>query len=41
MPLYTYEHPETEEQIDLIQSMNEEHVYIDSKGVEWKRVFYA
>ena len=41
MPLYTYEHPETEEQIDLIQSMNEEHVYIDSKGVEWKRVFYS
>jgi hypothetical protein len=40
MPLYTYEHPETEETIDVIQGMNDEHIYIDKDGVHWKRVFY-
>jgi hypothetical protein len=39
MPLYTYEHPETEETIDIIQGMNDEHVYVDEKGVTWKRVW--
>jgi hypothetical protein len=41
MPLYTYEHPETEELVDIVQSMKEDHVYIDSEGVKWNRVFYA
>lgn len=41
MPLYTYEHPETSETIDVVQGMNDEHVYVDEKGVEWKRVFYS
>ena len=41
MPLYTYEHPETEETIDVIQGMNDEHKYIDEDGVKWKRVFYS
>ena len=39
MPLYTYEHPETEEIIDVIQGMNDEHIYIDESGVQWKRVW--
>jgi hypothetical protein len=39
MPLYTYEHPETEETIDIIQGMNDKHVYVDEKGVTWKRVW--
>ena len=39
MPVYTYIHPKTEETIDIVQSVNDKHVYIDSKGVEWKRVF--
>ena len=39
MPQYTYAHPETGEEIDVIQSMNEEHKYIDKDGVEWERVF--
>jgi predicted nucleic acid-binding Zn ribbon protein len=39
MPIYTYIHPETEETIDLAQSIHEKHVYIDEKGIEWKRVF--
>jgi hypothetical protein len=41
MPLYTYEHPETEKTIDIIQTMNEEHIYVDEKGVQWKRVFHS
>jgi len=41
MPLYTYEHPENGKTLDLIQSMNEDHVFIDDKGVKWNRVFYA
>ena len=39
MPLYTYEHPESEEIIDIIQGMNDEHIYIDKEGVKWNRVF--
>lgn len=39
MPLYTYIHPETEETIDIVQSIHDDHVYIDDKGIEWKRVF--
>ena len=39
MPLYTYRHPDTGEEKDVIQSMNDEHIYIDEFGLEWKRVF--
>lgn len=39
MPLYTYEHPETGEEIDLVQSMSEEHIYVDESGIKWNRVF--
>ena len=39
MPLYIYQHPETEETIEVLQGMNDEHKYIDNSGVEWKRVF--
>ncbi len=41
MPLYTYQHPESEEYKDVYQSMNEVHVYVDEEGVEWKRVFLS
>ena len=41
MPLYTYEHPVTSETIDVIQSMKEQHVYVDEKEVQWKRVFHS
>lgn len=41
MPLYTYEHPETEETIDVLQGMNEEHIYIDKSGLKWNRVYHA
>ena len=39
MPLYTYLHPETQELIDVVQGMKDVHVHVDSKGVEWKRVY--
>lgn len=38
MPLYIYQHPETQEYIEIIQGMNEEHKYFED-GVEWKRIF--
>ena len=37
MPIYSFIHPETEEEIDIIQKMNEPHVYVDENGVQWKR----
>tara|TARA_Y100001934_G_C11832267_1_gene531138 strand:+ start:82 stop:441 length:360 start_codon:yes stop_codon:yes gene_type:complete len=37
MPIYTFINPETEEEIDLVQSMKEPHVYVDENGLEWKR----
>lgn len=39
MPLYAYRHPDTGEEKEILQSMNDEHVHIDEFGVEWKRVF--
>lgn len=39
MPLYTFEHPETNESIDLVFSMNDEKIYIDENGIKWNRVF--
>ena len=41
MPLYTYEHPETGETLDVVQGMNDEHVYVGEDGIKWKRVFYS
>lgn len=41
MPLYRYSHPETEQTIDILQTMLEEHVYVDDKGIKWNRVFFV
>jgi hypothetical protein len=38
MPIYTYEHPNGLQRVEIVQSMNEPHVYFFN-GVEWKRVF--
>lgn len=40
MPIYTYQHPNNGQTIDVNQSMSEEHVYFDENGVKWDRVFY-
>lgn len=39
MPLYIYQNPETEEVIEVLQSMNEDHVYSDNSGLEWRRIY--
>jgi len=39
MPIYIFKHPETEEYKEIVQTMNENHVYVDESGLEWKRVF--
>lgn len=39
MPIYSFKHPEKEEFIEVYQKMDEEHVYFDKDGLEWKRVF--
>jgi len=41
MPLYTYQHPETEEYTEIIQGMNDDHSYTDSEGIQWNRIFFA
>lgn len=41
MPLYVYEHPQTQDSIELLQGMNDPHEYIDDEGVEWNRVFFV
>jgi hypothetical protein len=39
MPTYIYKHPQREEYIEIIQSMNEKHIFFDEEGIEWKRVW--
>jgi len=39
MGLYIYQHPVTEEIVEVWQTMNQEHAYIDSNGISWSRIF--
>ena len=39
MPTYIYQNPKTGEIIEICQSINDEHKYIDAKKLEWNRVF--
>ena len=39
MPIYQFAHPQHPIVIEVFQSMKEPHVYIDSEGVEWNRVW--
>ena len=39
MAAYLYKNPETGETIEIIQTMNEKHIYVDKDGLEWKRVW--
>jgi hypothetical protein len=41
MPFYLYQHPQTKKTIEVMQSMNDEHVFVDSEGVRWERVFLS
>jgi Ni/Co efflux regulator RcnB len=40
MPVYIYKHPEEEEYVEILQGMNDEHVY-EQDGLAWERVFLA
>ena len=39
MPLYVFKHPKTGEQIEIVQKMDEEHIYIDKNGLKWERIW--
>jgi len=39
MPTYIFQHPVSKKTIEIIQSIKEEHIYIDQDGVAWERVF--
>ena len=41
MPIYVYQHPKSEEYIEVFQSMKEDHIYIDADGLKWNRVFLS
>ena len=39
MPIYLYENPETNEVIEVVQGISEEHKFKNEDGLEYKRVF--
>ena len=39
MAIYIYKHPDQEKYIEEVQGMNDKHVYFDSDGLQWKRIF--
>ena len=39
MPVYLFINPFTEETKEVLQKMNEPHVYIDKEGIEWNRLY--
>jgi hypothetical protein len=41
MPIYEFQHPTTGKTLEIIQGMKDDHVYVDEKGTEWRRVFDA
>jgi hypothetical protein len=41
MPVYLFQHPETEEVIEVIQRMKEPHVYVDESGTKWERLWVS
>ena len=41
MPLYLFKNPKTSKTVEILQSMKEEHVFIDDDGLEWERVWLS
>ena len=41
MSIYIYKHPDTNEHREVFQGMNDEHIFIDEFGVQWRRVYLA
>lgn len=40
MPIYTFRNPKTGKTKDIVQKMNEPHIYSE-KGVSWERVWHS
>ena len=40
MPIYIYKHPEEELYEEVVQGMNDPHVF-SKDGVEWQRIFLS
>lgn len=41
MPTYIFQHPISKKIIEIVQSIKEEHIFIDEEGVLWDRIFTA
>jgi alkanesulfonate monooxygenase SsuD/methylene tetrahydromethanopterin reductase-like flavin-dependent oxidoreductase (luciferase family) len=41
MPVYIFQHPTTEDVKEVVQKMNEPHVFVGEDGTEWGRVFQS
>ena len=39
MQFYLYQHPSTEEVIEIKQKISEAHEYVDGDGTKWNRIF--
>lgn len=39
MALYSYQHPVTKEIKEIVQCMNDDHQFVDEKGVKWERLW--
>ena len=41
MPIYVFQHPTTDETVEVVQKMNDPHVFVDKDGTEWDRIFQS
>ena len=41
MPIYIFKNPNAEQYVEVLQSMKDDHVFIDDNGLEWQRVWTA
>lgn len=39
MPIYLFQHPITKQVKEIVQLMNEEHIFIDENKVSWNRIW--
>lgn len=41
MPMYIFQNPKTNEEVEIFFHMNDEKKYFDKNGLEWKRVYLS
>lgn len=39
MPIYIFQHPFSKKYREIVQSVHDEHVYIDENKVKWDRIY--